>query len=152
MIPLVRPMDFIHICALGDGRLGEGDIIAVPRGGGVIVHRVVARAHGRILLCGDNCRTADGVFAPVDIIGVVTRVERNGRSVWFGAGWLGPVVAWAVRHGLIWRANRAYYGLRRRAGRAWRHAARVWHFAGRSLKFLRADSRLPAQKGDDGNE
>ena len=65
-------------------------------------------------------------------------VERNGHSVWYGAGRLAPLVAWAVRHGLIWRANRVYYGTRRLARRA--------------LKFLITDSRLRLRKGDDGNE
>jgi len=104
----------------------------------MLVHRVVARNDRRVVIQADNSPGADGLFSPQDIIGVVTRVERNGRSVWFGAGRLGPLVAFAVRHGLIWRFNRVYFRLRRHAGR--------------TLKFLGADTRLPAQKGDDGNE
>ena len=140
MLRLIRPGDVVHIrSSLGAG-LRPGDVAvmqAIPEAG-LLVHRVIRRGLEGVTSRGDNCPAADGVFSLDKVIGVVTRVERNGRSVWFGAGRLGRPVAFAVRHGLIWRANRVYYGARRHAGRA--------------LKFLGADSRLRPQKGDDGNE
>lgn len=140
MLRLVRPGDMIRTSASEEDVPRLGDLVVVPGPGEqrLLVHRVVAKTGEAMVVRGDNCRAADGLFAPQDIIGIVTRVERDGRSVWYGAGRLGRPVAFAVRHGLIWRANRWYYGARRHAARA--------------LKFLGADSRLRPQKGDDGNE
>ncbi len=140
MLRLIRPGDVVHIrSSPGEGlRPGDVAVLRATPEAGLLVHRVVRRHSGGVTVRGDNCPAADGVFAADQVLGVVTRVERNGRSVWYGAGRVGRLVAFAVRHGLIWRANRVYYGARRHAGRA--------------LKFLGADSRLRPQKGDDGNE
>jgi hypothetical protein len=137
MLPLIRSSDVVHVRATGACCLHSGEVVALSADleSGLLVHRVVACRGGKLLVRGDNCSREDGLYAEEAVIGVVTRVERNGKSVWFGSGHLGGLVAWAVRHGLVWRFNWVYYALRRRAARC--------------LKFHRADSRLREQKGDD---
>jgi len=140
MLPLVRPGDEVVLGAAGQAPPKTGEVVAVQGmpDGGLLLHRVVRLDGERFTLRGDNTKVANGEFEVAELIGVVTRVERRGRSVWFGPGRLGRPVAWAVRNGLVWRVNRAVYGARRRLRRR--------------LKFGRADSRLPEHEGDEGNE
>jgi len=140
MSPLIRSGDYVRMGPAKAHVARPGDIVAVrgSGGGSLVIHRVVARTGDRLALRGDNCAREDGWFAHEDVMGMVTRVERRGKAVWFGSGHWGRLVAWAVRHGLIWRFNRVYYGARRRARAC--------------LKFALPDSRLPEHKGDDGNE
>jgi hypothetical protein len=130
MLPLIRPGDVLRVRCFGDGALRVGDVVAVRGmpGGGLLVHRVVRWRSGRALIRGDNTTVANGEFAREDILGIVTAVERDGRSAWFGSGRWGGLVAWAVRMGLVNKANRA------------------------CLKFRSAVTRLREHKGDDGNE
>jgi hypothetical protein len=130
MLPFVRPGDVLRVRRLADEEPAVGDVVAVQGmpGGGLLVHRVVRYRGDRALIRGDNTTHANGEFSRADILGIVTRVERRGREAWFGAGRWGRLVAWAVRTGLVNRANRA------------------------CLKFLALASRLREHKGDDGNE
>jgi len=130
MLPFVRPGDVLRVRRLADEEPATGDVVAVRGmpGGGLLVHRVVRCRDGRALIRGDNTTLANGEWAREDILGIVTGVERNGRAAWFGAGRWGWLVAWAVRTGLLNKANRA------------------------CLKFRSAVTRLREHKGDDGNE
>jgi hypothetical protein len=130
MLPLIRPGDVVHVAALTELTPRLGDVVAVRGmpGGGLLVHRVVRCRGGKALVRGDNTTIANGEFAREDVLGIVTAVERNGRQAWFGAGRWGRLVAWAVRTGLVNKANRA------------------------CLKFRSAVTRLREHKGDDGNE
>jgi len=140
MFPFIRPKDVVYVLGPPHEEVRLGDVVALRTelGNGLLVHRVVARVGEELLLRGDSRPAADGCYKPEDVLGVVTRVERDGRAVWSGAGRLGRPVAWAVRHGLIWRGNRIYFGARR--------------LVGRCLKFRAGDSRLREHKGNDGNE
>jgi len=140
MLPLVRPRDVLRLGAAAADIVRKGDVVAV-RGSsdsGVLVHRVVGRTRDRIVLKGDNCRRGDGRYRPEDVIGVVTRVERYGRNVWFGSGRWGWMVALAVRTGMVWCFDRVFYAVHRRVTAC--------------LKFIARDTRLRQHKGDDGNE
>ena len=140
MLPLIRSGDTLRVRPFAEGHLEPGDVVALrdPRGGSLFVHRVIARDAEGLIVQGDNVAHQDGRFGQESVMGVVTRVERNGRSVWFGSGRWGGLVARAVRGGLVWRFNRAYYGTRRRVRAC--------------LKFLPGPSRLREHKGDDGKE
>ena len=140
MLPLIRPGDTLVIGAPSVEGPRRGDVVAV-RGmpaGGLLLHRVVRRTGQTLEIRGDNTAVGNGEFQVGEIIGVVTAVERGGRRVWYGAGRLGRTVAFAVRHGVVWRADRLVYGLRRRSRAC--------------LKFRSADSRLPEQNREEGNE
>jgi signal peptidase I len=108
MMPLIRPGDIVHVGRPADAGPRPGDVVAVrvERAGGMLVHRVVRRKNGVATLRGDNAAQADGEFAEREILGVVTRVERNGHSTWFGAGRWGALVGPAVGVGAVRRFNR----------------------------------------------
>ena len=130
MLPLVRPGDVLSVRTLGADEPRSGDVVAVggTQGEGLLVHRVLRVRGGRALVRGDNTTVANGEFARDQIIGVVSRVERDGREVWFGSGRWGWAVSLAVRTGMVNLYNRA------------------------CLKFRSAVTRLREHKGDDGNE
>ena len=130
MLPFIRPGDVVRLRPLTGYEPKLGDVVAVRGmpGGGLLVHRIVRIRGGMYLLRGDNTSMANGEHARSEILGVVGSVERDGRSVGFGAGRWGALVALAVRTGTVIRINRI------------------------RLKFRLADSRLRQHKGDDGNE
>jgi hypothetical protein len=130
MLPLVRPGDVVCVRPLLGSEPRLGDVVAVKGmpDGGLLVHRVVRRRGALFLLRGDNTTLANGEFPRGDLLGIVSKVERNGRDVCFGAGHWGWVVGLAVRTGAINWYNRAV------------------------LKFHPGVSRLREHKGDDGNE
>jgi hypothetical protein len=130
MLPFIRPGDVVRLRPLASWEPKPGDVVAVRGmpGGGLLVHRVVRSRDGLFLLRGDNSTVANGDHAAGQILGIVDAVERNGRSVSFGAGRWGALMALAVRTGALNRLNRA------------------------RLKFPWGASRLRQHKGDDGNE
>ncbi len=124
MSPLVRSGDVIHLRPLRgqqphegvaglDPGLRVGCLVAVHADDGhLVVHRVVSMRDGVLLVRGDSNPCADGRFAEEQVLGIATKVERGGRAVWFGDGTLGPVIALAVRSGLVSRAVRALRAVR----------------------------------------
>jgi len=107
MHPLVRSGDVVTIAPVA-GPVPVGAVVAaeVPGSGGLVVHRVVGRRRGRLLLRGDNGARADGSVPESALIGVVVRVERDGRAVrpWRGAAQRAFAVL--VRAGLVRRLLR----------------------------------------------
>ena len=123
MFPCIRDGDVVHVRPVGrnggGAKCGLGDVVAVRRGsmGGLMVHRVIARRGQEIVLRGDNTPFVDGTFSIDAVLGVVTKVERRGRSVWFGAGPTGALVAMLVRTGTTLALVRLLHKVRSRWSR-----------------------------------
>lgn len=88
MSPFIRDGDVITVIPKGKGRLRRGDIVAYvrPINGRPAVHRIVGRISSGFVLKGDYELTADFKVAETRILGVVNKVERNGRRVRLGLG------------------------------------------------------------------
>lgn len=87
MTPFIRDADVVTVTRpAGRPRLGEVVAVPEPGGGGIVVHRVVARHHGACTVRADNCDRADGDVPYPDILGVVTCVERRTRRIRLGLG------------------------------------------------------------------
>lgn len=88
MSPFIRDGDVMVISPLRDHSLGRGHVAAFqhPRGKRLVVHRVVGKRGDSFLLKGDNVPTADGYVQAENILGYVSRVERDGKKVFLGAG------------------------------------------------------------------
>lgn len=99
MAPFIRDQDTLTIApAHGRApRLGEVVAVSLPGAGQLAVHRIVARVGSRWLVRGDNASEPDGVVGPDDIVGIVTRVERDGREVRLGIGAGRVLIAWLQR-------------------------------------------------------
>jgi hypothetical protein len=100
MTPFVRAGDVVTITPRLRPTLG--DVVAfAPDAGRVIVHRLVARPDGRLLLRGDAAAAPDPPIGDDEVLGVVTLVERHGRRVGIGLGLERRGVAWLSRLGLL---------------------------------------------------
>ncbi len=89
MSPFIKDGDSISVSPVSKVKPSLGKVVAFvqPVSGTLIVHRVVRRKGTAFLIQGDNTGgQADGLFQPQDILGCVTRVERDGRRVVFGLG------------------------------------------------------------------
>ncbi len=104
MAPFIRDGDVITVSPLQNGLPGVGDVIAFarPETGNLVVHRVVARRGTDSLVQGDSMpEYTDGMIPAENLLGRVTRVERDGREVLLGLGPERSVIAWLSRVGLL---------------------------------------------------
>ena len=92
MHPFIRDDDVVTVEPLGGRDLCVGQVIAFrTEGARLMLHRVVrvcadGRDGERVEVRGDNRAESDGWVSAVDVLGVVTRVERHGRRVRLGMG------------------------------------------------------------------
>lgn len=108
MHPAVRSGDVVTVVPIGPGPVPVGSVVAAeaPSAGGLVIHRLVARRRGGVMLRGDNGAAPDGVLPESALIGVVVNVERAGRPVRAGLPALRRPMAALVRLGLVRRWNR----------------------------------------------
>ncbi len=100
MTPFIRDGDIITVSPLQAALPQIGEVVAFvrPAGGMLVVHRVVARRAHEVLIQGDNgLDFADGIIPLDNLVGKVTRIERNGHDVWIGLGPERYVIAWLSR-------------------------------------------------------
>jgi len=89
MSPLIRSGDKIFVAPVDKGAIHLGDVLAFthPENGRVLAHRVVRISEGRYFCKGDNVSAGgDGWVSVEDVLGRVTRVERDGREHHMGLG------------------------------------------------------------------
>ena len=88
MHPFIRDGDVVTVSPLRGARPGPGDIAAFTRAGcdRMAVHRVVATRDDSFLIKGDNACDADGLIPASQVLGCVTRIERNGKCLRLGLG------------------------------------------------------------------
>jgi signal peptidase I len=78
MDPALRDGDVVLIERLQ--RCQRGDVVVAKLDGRIVMHRVVSVDTDRVQLRGDNRVECDPPIALEDVIGRVTRVERDGRE------------------------------------------------------------------------
>jgi len=103
MAPFIRDGDVITVAPLA-GPPGLGEVVAFvrPEAEMLVVHRVVAIRGDAPLIQGDSVpECTDGVIPLQNILGRVTRVERQGQAVWLGLGPERLLIAWLSRSGLL---------------------------------------------------
>jgi hypothetical protein len=85
MLPSVWPGDTLVIQRAVPQKVAVGDILLYLREAQLVVHRVVSAKHflGRseIYVRGDALRRPDGLVVPSEILGTVSRIVRDGKSV-----------------------------------------------------------------------
>ncbi|MCL4500967.1 MAG: S24/S26 family peptidase [Deltaproteobacteria bacterium] len=103
MHPFIQDGDNLTIIPVKGGKLRCGQVAAFchPETGKLVVHRLLCRRPGGVLVRGDNIPDADGLIRPADVLGLVTRVERQGRAVLLGLGPERRLIAWLSRHNLL---------------------------------------------------
>lgn len=104
MTPFIRHNDIVTIVPRPDCDPRLGDVVAAHppwQNDAVVIHRIVSRRGGMYTLKGDNIRQADGAVAANAIVGVVSRVERGGRDVWYAGGLGRRLVALLSASGIL---------------------------------------------------
>jgi signal peptidase I len=88
MTPFIRNEDVITLSPLQGSSPGRGDVIAfvLPEADMLCVHRIVGKRGDLYVSKGDNSSEADESVLREDILGFVTRLERNGKEVHLGLG------------------------------------------------------------------
>lgn len=111
MLPFIWDNDIVTLspfCFSADD-IGKSVACVCPVGERLIVHRIVARNGDHYLIKGDNCSGVDYFIDKKNILGYVTAIERNHKSVLFGLGPERKVIAFLSRKGMfslvlfIWR-------------------------------------------------
>lgn len=88
MSPFIRDGDILTVSPVPSNALTLGDIAAVihPETRKLVIHRVMDLSETSVVIRGDNSPSADKPIARSDILGRVSRIERNGRGVSLGLG------------------------------------------------------------------
>jgi signal peptidase len=116
MSPFIKNEDVVTISPLQDASPTVGDVIAFVFQGTdkLCVHRVVGKEGDGYVTKGDNTTGADESVSKENILGFVTRVERDGKEVFLGLGPERFLIAFLGRRGLllplllpVWKVIRA---------------------------------------------
>ncbi len=85
MWPAIRPGDAVVIGPWSSGAAAAGQIVALRRDGGFVLHRItdVIMDEGRklIVTCGDAAARADEPAGPETVAGIVISLTRRGRQL-----------------------------------------------------------------------
>ena len=104
MAPFIKDGDVITISPLRSKPVTVGEVVAFrhPQAGKLVVHRSIAKQGSAVFIRGDRVENyADGLVPIDDIIGRVTKIERNKRQIWIGLGPERYIIAWLSRFNLL---------------------------------------------------
>lgn len=105
MRPFIEDGDVITVVPFSPPEAHSGDVVAFidPRVDRLAVHRIVAKSDEGILMRGDNLPEEDGIVPMDNLLGLVTKVERQGQEVSLGLGPERRLVAFLSRKGYLLR-------------------------------------------------
>ena len=88
MHPFIKDGDIITLSPFSGSSLRLGDVVAFIHSetGKPVIHRMIGKKDGSYFEKGDNIYEAGSPVTEASLCGTVTRVERNGRKVFFGLG------------------------------------------------------------------
>ncbi len=103
MHPFIRNKNYITISPLSPDRPKLGDIVAfIQEGTGkLVIHRVVRSKKNQYLIKGDNTSAPDGLVPKGNILGYVTKIDKDGKTLRFGSGPEKVFIAFVSRKNLL---------------------------------------------------
>lgn len=113
MSPFIKDGDVVTVSPILHSSPGIGDVVAFiyKETGKLLIHRIVEKNGESYLTRGDNTLEGDGLIYSANILGSVTKVERNGKQVSLGLGPERFLISLLTRKGLllsfvlpVWRA------------------------------------------------
>ncbi len=82
MLPLLREnKDIIEIIRKGPERCNKYDVVLYKRGNRYILHRIVKVLSSGYYIVGDNCVRLEKDITDDKILGVMTRIVRDGKTI-----------------------------------------------------------------------
>ena len=118
MSPFIKDSDIITVSPLHSASPNIGDVVAFisPGIGRLVIHRVVGKRGKSYFIKGDNIPGSDGLVPEAIILGCISKVERNGKDVFFGLGPERFLIAFLTRWGFlfhllvpVWRLVRSIF-------------------------------------------
>jgi len=99
MSPFIKDNDTVTISPIINSQIGFGKIAAFrhPLNKRLVIHRVVGRSNGLYFIKGDRIFRPDGMIPKENILGLVSKIERNNKSVWIGMGFERVIIAFLSR-------------------------------------------------------
>lgn len=82
-------------------RIGEVAVVIEPASDKFAVHRIIQKKSGGFILKGDNTRETDGFIPDKNLLGIVTKVERNRRQIKLGLGLEKTLIAVLSRKNIL---------------------------------------------------
>jgi signal peptidase I len=103
MSPFIKDDDVITVSPLSNDSTRLGDVVAFIRSETkkLVIHRVVGKQGEYFHIKGDNIPDTDELIPEKNILGGVTKVERNGRKIYLGLGPERFLIASLTRRGLL---------------------------------------------------
>jgi signal peptidase I len=103
MSPFIKNEDVVTISPLQGNLPGLGDIITFVQRetNGLCIHRIIRRRGGFYITKGDNSSETSERLPGENILGCLTRVEREGKEVFLGLGPERFLIALLSRRGLL---------------------------------------------------
>ena len=103
MSPFIKDGDVVTVSPLFDTKPHLGDVLAFIHPGAkkLFVHRMIGKEGNSCMIRGDNTLEMDGLVALANILGRVTRVERNGKRILLGLGPERWLIAFLTRRKLL---------------------------------------------------
>ncbi len=103
MAPFINDSDVVTLSPLSvsPATLGKTVACVIPPHKKLVVHRIVARKRNRYLIKGDSGPEPDCLIRKEEILGCVTSVERQNRTISFGLGIERIAIALLSRNGLL---------------------------------------------------
>ncbi len=82
MMPLLRQKkDVIEIRRKESDRFKKYDVVLYKRGKRYILHRILKVLPDGYLIAGDHCTIVEKDIKDENILGIMTRIKRNGKSI-----------------------------------------------------------------------
>jgi signal peptidase I len=103
MSPFIKDSDVITVSQLSDNSIRSGDVVAFirPEMKKLIIHRVAGIQGECLHIKGDNIPDTEELIPKANILGRVTKVERNGKKIYLGLGPERFLIAFLTRKGLL---------------------------------------------------
>lgn len=86
MSPFIKDSDVVTLSPLSRVSLGKVAAFIHPDTKKLIIHRIIGQDNGYFILKGDRISEIDGLIPQENILGCVTRIQRNNRDVRLGIG------------------------------------------------------------------
>lgn len=115
MAPFIQDGDVITVAPFQRKTPGIAEVLAFihPETGRLVVHRAVARHGTAFQIQGDSvAEQSDGMIPIKNLLGRVTRIERNKEQVFLGLGVERYLIAWFSRARLLIPIRRWLAGCR----------------------------------------
>ena len=99
MSPFIKDGDILTISPFNNGpvRLGQTIAFLHPGNGKLTIHRIIGISRYRYFLKGDNIFGVDGWVDRECLLGAVSRVQRNSKSLTLSLGWERVIIAFFSR-------------------------------------------------------